>query len=328
MTNLEKELEEAKKELLKLRKELLETIKKLIEAEERAKEQEKENEKNKEKIRIHEFIFANLGLSIDKINQIENKIIAYRESHKKELLSDDLSEQEYAISDMENSVSEYALELICGNVGDNVERYEYILKKDFGNIWNLLDETSKSFLISAKVMFASMLKADKQDVLDYSGVCLLVTKALELEVFKVFFKEYIQYLKEEKIKKYPKALLNETEIKADYLFSLGMVVHILGVKCGYRGSYTLKEGNSDYEIFFKYAKERLYEWSDTKIRNEILQNANFIERTRKDYRNPAAHTGHLTKVVCKECLDYIVDTEKQMKRMLENMKKRNKNNYF
>ena len=62
---------------------------------------------------------------------------------------------------------------------------------------------------------------------------------------------------------------------------------------------------------------------DEKIENEILKNACFIERTRLDYRNPSAHTGRLTKIVCLECFDYIVDTEKQMKRMLENMNKRN-----
>lgn len=313
MTNLEKELEETRKEL--------------AEAIEQLKAQKAENERNKEKIKIHEFIFSNLGLSIDKINQLDDRIRTYRENHISELLSSNIDEQERSIVNMQDMASELALELICGNVGDNVEVSELNLKEKFGNVWDLLDENSKSFLISAKVTFGSMARTRKPDALDYSGVCLLVTKALELELFRVFFKEYIQYLRDKKIQinEYPKELLDKTgtTIKADHLFSLGMVIHIWGLKYGCKKSQILRENNPNYQLFLKYAQERLYGGSDIEIANEILKNACFIERTRVDYRNPSAHTGHLTRVVCQECLDYIVDIEKQMKRMLENMNKRN-----
>ncbi len=314
------ELRELREELENVRKEL-ETLRQQLE------KKEKENSRNKDKIKIHEYILANLGLDIDKINQFENKISLYRQRNRRDLLSSDTNEQDYAIRNMQDMVSEFALELVCGNVGDNVERFEEILKGVFDNVWDFLDENSKSFLISAKVMFASINKNDKYGLLDYSGVCLLVTKALELESSRVFFREYIKYLRNQKISisEYPKELIDKTgtTVKSDCLFSLGAVVHVLGLKKGRNGIQIPKEKNSDYLMFFKYAKQKLYDWSDEKIENEILKNACFIERTRLDYRNPSAHTGRLTKIVCLECFDYIVDTEKQMKRMLENMNKRN-----
>ena len=312
MTNLEIELE-------KLRIELAAT--KIL-----LQEKELENKQNKEKLKIHEFIFSNLGLNIAKIKQFEDQVISYRDNHKKELFSDDINEQELAISGMQNIISSSALALVCGNAGDNVEYHEKILKIDFGDSWNLLDENSKSFLISAKVMFASMSENDKHGLLDYSGICLLVTKALELELFRVYFKEYIQFLGFRKIHidEYPSELLDKSgsTIKPDHLFSLGLTIHIWGIKYNRIKQQFFKANNSNYFLFFQYAKEKLYDWSDAKIEEEIYKNALFIERTRIDYRNPSAHTGRLTKITCSECFDYIIDTEKQMRRLLENMNKR------
>lgn len=54
--------------------------------------------------------------------------------------------------------------------------------------WSKLDDSSKTFLISAKVIFNKL--SGISDLIDYSGVCLLVTKALEVEVSNRFGKVF------------------------------------------------------------------------------------------------------------------------------------------
>ena len=47
-----------------------------------------------------------------------------------------------------------------------------------------MEAASQTFLVSAKVMYSHLIELD--DVIDYSGVCVLVTKALEMEIKKRF----------------------------------------------------------------------------------------------------------------------------------------------
>lgn len=331
---LENRLAQVETENIALENELQYAKKRIAALEEQIQKQRLEEARKNGLLKIHEYIFSNLGLSSDKIKKFDDKIIAYKENYQVELHSNDMNIQESAIANMQDMVAKLADQLVCGNVGDNVERCKNNLENSFGDVWNILDEDSKTFLITAKVMFESMIRNDKYDTLDYSGVCLLVTKALELESYKVFFKEYIQYLKENKMElnQYPKALLIDSQnhskliIKLNYNFTLGAVIHILGLHYNQRTKIIniARNSEADYHTFLKYAEEKLYNCTETQIEKEIRKNAIFIERTKLDYRNPSAHTGRLTKIVCTECLEYIVDTEKEMKRMLENMKKRNK----
>ena len=80
------------------------------------------------------------------------------------------------------------------NTKEKYEKEENLLKQSFEDSWNKLDEKSKSFLITAKVIYNEL--NEYNNVIDYSGVCLLVTKALEQELSKRFCKGFISYLKE------------------------------------------------------------------------------------------------------------------------------------
>lgn len=306
MNKEERELYEVRLELNRLREEL---------------------KKSETMIKFHNYIFSNIGLDISLINQFEEKIEDYRIKNQDVLNSDNEFKREQAVTEFQDVISEMATELVCGNVGINIKRYESILKEEFGNSWKLLDEKSKSFLITAKVTFESIRFNDDEDNLDYSGVCLLVTKALEVELHKVFFKEYIEYLNQRKISifRYPDVLLsdNKNNVKEDYLFNMGLIVPIMGLRR--IEDYNVTKGN-DYcfRYYTKYAQDMLYDSTENNTIKESLINARFVEKVRRDYRNPSAHTGRLTKIICNECLDYIVDTEKQLKRMLQNMTKRNK----
>ena len=57
--------------------------------------------------------------------------------------------------------------------------------------------------------------------------------------------------------------------------------------------------------------------SDEEILDLLSDYAEDIERVRKDYRNPSAHTNALTKIRAKECFDLVLDVEKLLKKMLD-----------
>ena len=66
--------------------------------------------------------------------------------------------------------------------------------------WNKLQDSSKTFLTTSKITYNKLNELG--DVIDYSGVCLLVTKALEVELTLRFYKRFIDYLREHYKKDY------------------------------------------------------------------------------------------------------------------------------
>ena len=111
------------------------------------------------------------------------------------------------------------------------------LIETFGkSAWSKLSDKSKTFLTTSKFTYYSMSSSD--DLIDYSGVCLLVTKALEVELYNRFFKNFIKYSKGEYRKNYCQyhvSLLNKNNRTKDYYVDdrekncdLGRITCILG----------------------------------------------------------------------------------------------------
>ena len=185
------------------------------------------------------------------------------------------------------------------------------------SIWNKLDELTKSYLVSARYSFESMSKTDVNQKMDYSGVCLLITKAVELEVSKRFFARYKKYLFNRYGDSYhlwPKAMTaidkkNGNSIPAN-VFTLGSLVHI-----------TKTNRSNICPIFLDYAKTNLFaNLSHREICDEILRDCSFIEQLRLDYRNPAAHTGSFDKIGASKCFEYVIEVQRMLQKMLKNMK--------
>ena len=121
------------------------------------------------------------------------------------------------------------------------------------NAWSKLDDASKMFLISAKVMFNNLILLD--DSLDYSGVCLLVTKALEVEKNKSFCRQYLEYLHEchrEDYSEYPTPLIGPkgTPLPLDK-FTMGSYAFIL----------CRSKRREDTEMQMRINKKRLMEYT-------------------------------------------------------------------
>ena len=179
--------------------------------------------------------------------------------------------------------------------------------------FNKLDEDSKSFLASSRVMFYNLEKFSES--VDYSGVCLLVTKALERVMKQHFYHNLISYCeKRYEISKYPRALLSDSRqsVIKEGEFTLGTVPYVLTAK---------KYFESDRKIIVAYCKDVLFKNTDEGyIVKELVEIGKAVDNIRFSYRNPSAHVNSINRIKAKECFDYVLDVQKTLRRILNNFK--------
>lgn len=189
--------------------------------------------------------------------------------------------------------------------------------------WSKLSEESQIYLISSKLMFNNL--NNMRDVVDYSGVCILVTKALEVELYKRFFDNFLKYLDQKRYKKYdnyPTGLLykNKEPLNEDK-FNLGTVAYIFCLKRDYYLDYYQEKNNE--EKLIEYCEADLFnEFETTKIEKLIKKFGKNIEEIRKKYRNPSAHRNKITIDNAEECLNLVLYNDNPLlKEMLDSFKK-------
>lgn len=259
----------------------------------------------------------------EKIEMLSKQISGYQSLVDKQLeLAVTADEEERII----HAFSEECAERIVGEVDARNSEKEFNTELNkliisFGeDAWNKMEESSKTFLVSSKVIFNNLVGL--QDIVDYSGVCLLVTKALEVEMGKRFCKNYISFLKSKYPGKanfplFPTPLLDKygKPIKPKH-FTLGSVAYVL---CYLKtdGLTEEQENNNRYKLI-EYSKEKLLSGKTDDEIMELLQNyAESVEEVKNDYRNPSAHTNELRRVDAEQCFALVVDVEKLMKKMLD-----------
>lgn len=130
----------------------------------------------------------------EQIETLSEKISDYQALTERQLK---LAESEEEVEKIISVFSEEVVSRIQRSFNANYEENDFRQEEQslmayFGDTWGKVSEQSKKYLISARLMFK------KQSVLgnlvDYSGVCLLVTKALELEMSRRFYSDYVNYL--------------------------------------------------------------------------------------------------------------------------------------
>jgi len=184
--------------------------------------------------------------------------------------------------------------------------------------WQKLEEQSRTFLISAKVMYNHLIMLD--DIIDYSGVCVLVTKALEVEMTKRFYAGFLRYLDSRyhgDYLKYHTALLYQGRGPlSPTKFTMGNLAYVL---CYYdnRNDSAQQRANNKIKLL-EYAKACLFqEHPQAHIESLLRSYAADIEAVRNKYRNPSAHVNAIRKVDAEECMDLVLDVEKILKKMLD-----------
>lgn len=184
--------------------------------------------------------------------------------------------------------------------------------------WEKLTPSAREFLITAKVTYHSLIRM--KDMVDYSGVCLPLTKAVELETGNRLCKNFLRYLKQKypgnHTTHYPSALLKKGRPIRPREFTLGSAAYIL---CSRQGEdVTSEQFAADQACLMEYAHDCLMPGkTDEEIRTVFDQIADGIETVRKDYRNPCAHINQLQKINAMECFDLVVDVEKLLKLIVD-----------
>ena len=281
-------------------------IKKKRELKENHKKAEEENSFLKRVIALQNQILECVGIPTDKIQASLKRLEKKRQSLDINDEEQIQALQDEVVKDLENLKKKYANDLAilaCQN--------ELSFSID-DNVWKRLDSKTRSYLITAKFNYETLIKVDNIISTDYSGVCLLLTKAVELETSKRFFDEYKAYLTKMYSHSYnlwPREMLDFSRGKTRVIkYTLGTFYNIAQDM----------QGNL-YPSFFNYAKNKLYtKLSPIQVEREIRQNCVFVERVRQDYRNPAAHTGAFDKITAKECFEYIIEVEKVLQKIIKN----------
>ena len=197
------------------------------------------------------------------------------------------------------------------------------LVNSLGNgAWSKLSEKSKTCLISSKLMFNNL--NDMEGMLDYSGVCILITKALEVELYKRFYENFFNYLDEKynhNYKKYPTGLLynNKWPLNKDK-FNLGTMAYILCLK---PENPTYYQAKNNEEKLIEYCESDLFNEDKTEeIEKLIKKFGEEIENIRKNYRNPSAHRDNITKDDADKCLKIVIfRKDNLLKEMLDSFRK-------
>jgi hypothetical protein len=188
--------------------------------------------------------------------------------------------------------------------------------------WAKLSAESQTYLISSKLMFNNL--NDISEIVDYSGVCILVTKTLEVELYKRFYDNFLNYLDKKRYKKYdnyPTGLLYKNrELLNEDKFNLGTVAYIFCIKRDYYIDYYQEKNNE--EKLIEYCEEDLFnDYETATIEKLIKKFGNTIEKIRKDYRNPSAHRNNITKDKAEMCLDLVLYNKNPLLReMLDSFK--------
>lgn len=204
------------------------------------------------------------------------------------------------------------------------EKYQKTIISNMGeSAWDKLSEIGKKCLISAELTYHDM--KDYNQLYDFSSVCIQASKAVEYELTKRFFIEYVAYLEnlydrsnypDEFIDKLPCAIKKQNKNNSERLLreqevTLGTIPYIVGIDM--QGTINNQEA---YDSFKLYASSVLIK-NNLSIINTLTNHIKYITRIKNDYRNKAAHKNPMDVVSAKACLDYIIEVQRVLGQMLD-----------
>ncbi|OAT84200.1 hypothetical protein A6P54_02570 [Bacillus sp. MKU004] len=265
------------------------------------------------------------------LNRISSEINSYQELVAQQI--------ENARSEEEKERTIHVFSEVCTNkimeqISKNnsqteFNKFEKLLEMKLGKVnWGKIEHSSRTFLISAKIMFFNMIELE--NIVDYSGVCLLITKSLEVELSKRFHAQFVNYLD----RKYPisthpsywptsitynsKGSVKKLREKD---FTLGTIAFLFGHKKDHKLSLSQLQNNEKILLEF-VTKELFYsKYSQKEIKDFLKDFAQDVENVRVKYRNPSAHKNELKSDAASECFEYVIEVERVLAKLLDMVKK-------
>jgi hypothetical protein len=285
-------------------------------------------------IAFQQNILSGFGIDKEIIQKSFDQIQDVRKALRKQLESKDDDVREIALKQLQDKVTEIVSGLTQSALSSNDQDYfkDYLIGQLTESVWNRLDDKSQAFLITSRSTYESMIKMKDSETFDYSGVCLLVTKALEVETTKRFFVKYKEYLRRRygSVSQWPFALRQRDHgqitdrVIEDNDFTLGSVVSVIGRKREYDENGDIIDypvaHNRTRNTFLEFAGNELFSGLNRQaVEEEVNKDYHFIEKVRLDYRNPSAHRDRLTITSARECMGYVIDVQHMLREMLGNM---------
>lgn len=231
------------------------------------------------------------------------------ERKKASLAELDQSKTEHELEEMRSAfISATAREIAniaCRDTA-SVDYEESQLKGLFGDCWDMLDSYTRHSLISAKV-FASNCRKTSYQVLDYSGIIVSATSALENELKLRFFIGYQDYLLktygEPSADKWPASMLFTTKkgkVVRNSEFTLGSLPYIFD--CSDKDRVTL-EGYLKTIVDSQYISNAINSLYSRTSRGHFVSRC---ENVRVKYRNKAAHTEPVSMELAENCCSDVI----------------------
>lgn len=231
--------------------------------------------------------------------------------------ADDAAAQEKILESFSDKLTARLLDSSLLRSHDLCERAQEILQERFGKDWSRLRPESRRFLITARVLFAQMEAVPDQ--MDYSGVCILMLKALETELHQRLFCDYRAFME----KRHPFAteparwpsVLSYRDNRgrwhrvAEERFTLGSMPYFCNTRVPEHISDAANE--QDRRCLLAYAKQKLFHkgLSEAKIWEDLTRIGKDVERVTKRYRNRAAHINAIRHQEARECMDFLIDVQ-------------------
>lgn len=252
---------------------------------------------------IHKTIISNMGISQESLNSLFSKIESLKQEYKKSLISGNDDEIENISEEIQTRICELFTDILKDTDIPKEECEKEIIQLITPAIWNLLKQKSKDYLITALFTYKSMYNQPSFTSFDYSGVCLLLSTVVDIEMHERFRVKYIEYLKQRGIDKinWPDQLrLNDNK------FTLGSI------------KYTIENNrplatNFAVDILYGNSLER------TEVKQKLSSIVAIVEYIRTAFRNPAAHRDGLYHTSAEKCFEYTLFIQKKLKELLEGM---------
>ncbi len=186
--------------------------------------------------------------------------------------------------------------------------------------WQKMDKISQKLIVSAEILLE---RIPANSDFDYAAVCLTATKALEIEMGKRYFVDYIKYSHDNNIRNLTSGLIKDgTCTRSEAEFSFEFLEGITGYSVDENGEMSvIPKYSGDNMVFLDYAYKQLTDTSSKQDSEEMVMNQVFAANVIKtNFRDAAALGDRLTYNDARECMDYLIDEQRAFGIILEQFK--------
>lgn len=230
-------------------------------------------------------------------------------------------EKECIYAELSNRIMKLVEEKYENPKIDSIHKIESEYQERFAdNGWIKLDKDTRRFLLTARVIYDD-LKVH-MDIIDFSPICIALTKALERELSINIFNKMQEYFKKDKNRKLeylPDGIIyknrsNKYVYKYPQNFTLGSIPYVLATKFERRNKTDDYVQNKKRESVREFLKDCLFKKecfnNSSELEEYIVSFSKEIEEITSKYRNRAAHKDSVNKNDADRCYQLLITTEK------------------